>query len=338
MQAIYFITNNRLITIKEDLSGWKLNEQALEQDFVSFAFDSLAHRMYGGSFNQGLWLSENEGRSWHRLAENILPDRIMSLSISPNRNNEKFQVLWLGSEPSALYKSDDGGASWVDFPSLMEIPSKSSWSFPPRPHTHHIRAIQVDIHETNRIFVGIELGGVMKSDNQGLTWQDRKPNSQFDVHSLTMTPTGPGRIYEAAGGGFAQSKDGGASWQTENDGLGDFTYLVDIAVNHADPDTIIASASKSPRNAYQPQGAESVLVRKEGKESWNVIEAGLPQATASTAFHLMTHPTKANHFYALNNRGLFQSQDGGLTWDKIALEWPVHLTEKRIYGCQLVEL
>lgn len=336
MQAIYFITNNRLLMIKEDPSGWKIDEQVLEHNFVSLAIDTLAHRIYAGSFDEGLWVSENEGRSWHRIAEDSLPDRIMSLSISPNQHNENFQSLWLGSEPSALYRSDDGGESWVDFPSLLELPSEASWSFPPRPHTHHIRAIQVDLHETNRIFVGIELGGVMKSDNQGLTWQDRKPNSQFDVHSLTMTPTAPGRIYEAAGGGFAQSKDGGASWQTENEGLGDFTYLVNIAVNYAAPDTIIASASKSPRNAYQPKGAESVLVRKEGQKNWAVIEAGLPEATGSTAFHLMTSPMKANHFYALNNRGLFQSEDGGLTWDKIVLEWSEHLTEKRIHACQLV--
>lgn len=59
--------------------------------------------------------------------------------------------------------------------------------------------IQPDIHDKQRIYVGIELGGVMKSVDQGKSWEDRKAGSQFDSHDLTMTNKAAGRIYEAAG-------------------------------------------------------------------------------------------------------------------------------------------
>lgn len=338
MKAVYFFTKNGFFLLKEEQSQWKLSEQAVDQEFVSFAYDRKAKRLYAGSFDDGLWFSENEGRNWQRLGRDILPNRMMSLSVSPHEQDHDFQVLYAGSEPSALYRSDDGGNNWVDFPSLLDVPSKSSWSFPPRPYTHHIKAIQVDLHDAKGLYVGVELGGVMKSEDEGKTWQDRKPGSQFDVHSLTMVSTAPGRIYEAAGGGFAQSYDGGSSWQTNNDGLGDFTYLVNIAVNEADPDIILASAATGPRYAYLPLSAESVLIRKEGDQPWKNIQAGLPEAAGSTVFYLMADQKKANHFYALNNKGFYRSKDGGLHWRQVPLNWPKKLNHARLYAATLVEL
>src|SRR5699024_530574 len=154
-------------------------------------------------------------------------------------------VVWAGTEPSGLYRSEDGGTTWATFPNLLKLPSEPTWSFPPRPHTHHVRWIQPDLHDSNRIYVGIELGGVMKSEDQGEIWEDRKIDSQYDCHTLTMTKQVPGRVYEAAGGGFAQTKDSGKTWETVNEGLDPYTYLVDIAVDPADPDTIIDSAANS---------------------------------------------------------------------------------------------
>ena len=337
MDAIYFVTKNYFWTIKKEETSWILNQQAVDQEFVSLAYDQKMNRMYAGSFDHGLWFSQDEGESWERIGEGVLPTRIMSLAISPHNEEGPHQALWVGSEPSALYRSTDGGKHWVEHPSLLKLPSQPSWRFPPRPYTHHVRTIQVDKYEAKRIFVGIELGGVMKSEDKGITWEDRKPGSQFDVHSLTMTDSAPGRLYEAAGGGFAQSKDGGASWQTENEGLEDNTYLVHLAVNQANPDIIVASAAKGPRYAYQPSRAESVLVRKEGNNNWEVIQAGLPEAKGSTVFHLMASARLPNHFYALNNRGLFQSKDSGLTWEQVPLRFPEELTQKRIYACEGVE-
>lgn len=338
MNAIYFFTNHHFVSLKEVQGKWELSVRDVEVNFVSFAYDQKASRVYAGSFDHGLWMSDDEGAHWVRIAEELLPDRIMSLAVSPHENTDRFQTLWLGSEPSALYRSDDGGKTWIDFPALLELPSASSWSFPPRPHTHHVRTIQIDPHDGNRIFVGIELGGVMQSDDQGLSWQDRKPGSQYDVHSLTMTASAPGRIYEAAGGGYAYSTDNGASWETDNEGLGDYTYLVNLAVNQSDPDRVIASAARSPCLAYQPARAESVLVVKDGGESWRIIENGLPESQGSTTFHLMADPSKAHHFYAINNKGFYQSEDGGLTWQEITVDWPDALTHERIYACQLVEV
>src|SRR5690625_7873888 len=96
-----------------------------------------------------------------------------------------------------------------------------------------------------------------------------------------MTKQAKGRIYEAAGGGYAQSKDSGETGETINDGLDPYSYLVDLAVDSGNLDIVVASAAKSARTAYQPSRAHSVIVRREGDQPWQVISKGLQIGRAS---------------------------------------------------------
>lgn len=288
-------------------------------------------RLYGGTFDDGLMISDDHGETWRKAGAGIAHDRILSVIVSPTES-----VVWAGTEPSGLFRSEDGGKTWTSSPTLTDLPSEPTWSFPPRPETHHVRAIQPDLHDKSRIFVGIELGGVMKSEDLGQTWEDRKPNSQLDCHSLTMIPGAKDRLYEAAGGGYAESLDGGNTWQTMNDGLQPYTYLVDLAVDPANPDIIVASAAKSARTAYQPSRASTVIVRRENNEPWEIVSEGLPGKEGSAVFQLLSHDSGSGVFYAVNNIGLFTSHDSGKTWGKIDVDWPESIMNKRVQGFNVV--
>src|SRR5699024_736173 len=102
-----------------------------------------------------------------------------------------------------------------------------------------------------------------------------KQHSQFDCHTMTMHPDVTGRIYEAAGGGYAESRDGGATWETINAGLKPYTYLVNIAVDRGNPDTIIAAAAKGAHSAYRPSSAHTVIVRSEAGNPCEIVNDGL---------------------------------------------------------------
>src|SRR5699024_259233 len=193
-----------------------------------------------------------------------------------------------------------------------------------------VRTIQPDIHDSKRIFVGIELGGVMRSLDNGQTWEDRKEHSQHDCHSLTMHPTEKNRIYEAAGGGFAESSDGGKTWETKNDGLDPYTYLVSVAVDSSDPETIIASAAKNARTAYVPERAHTVIMRRKNGEGWKILSNNLPVPDGSSAFLLASDTERDKTFYAVNNTGLYETENGGDHWKKIPVEWPSFLRQMRM--------
>ena len=43
-----------------------------------------------------------------------------------------------GTEPSALFISEDSGETWERREGMEKLPSANRWSFPPRPDCHHV--------------------------------------------------------------------------------------------------------------------------------------------------------------------------------------------------------
>ncbi len=69
----------------------------------------------------------------------------MSLSTSfIERGENGYNYIFVGTEPSGLYASNDGGEYWQIKNNFINLKSSSSWSFPPRPWTHHVRWIESD--------------------------------------------------------------------------------------------------------------------------------------------------------------------------------------------------
>lgn len=328
--SLFFGAGESLFLATGKEKKWTITEHEVGREFQCLARDPASGRLFAGTFNDGLWLSDDRGESWRKAGDGIPHGRVLSVAVSSVETIHGYGVVWAGTEPSELFRSEDGGKSWQVHRALSELPSESSWSFPPRLDTHHVRYIQPDIHLKNRIFVGIEVGGVMKSEDRGETFEDRKVGAQFDCHSLTMTLRARDRIYEAGGGGFAESRDGGRTWKTRNDGLNQYTYLVNIAVDVGDPDTIIVSGAEGPRSAYDPASARTRLLRSEKDQDWELITDGLPVPEKSTVFCLAADEDTPGYFYAVNNTGLYQSSNTGVSWARLPLNWPPQVLRERV--------
>lgn len=337
MVSIYFATEDWIYKASENDGAWMIDRVEVPGEVRSIAFDEISGRLFAGTFNDGLHGSDNGGESWQRLGRDALHARVMSIAVSRTEQLGEFSVIWAGTEPSMLYRSENGGLTWTESPALLDLPSEPGWSFPPRPETHHVRTIQPDLHDTDKVFVGIELGGVMRSVDSGATWEDRKPGSHHDSHSLRAHPFARGRIYEAAGEGFAESVDGGDTWSQFNDGLGDYTYMVDVAADPGDAETMIASVATGPYSAYMPERAKTRVVRREGGGDWTFIDEGLPEAGGSAAFGLLTDSSQPGVFYAVNNLGIYISDDGGHSFEKVDVEWPEEVRDARVLDAVLVK-
>src|SRR5690625_7300078 len=94
------------------------------------AVDPIQERLYIGTFDHGLKISDDGGKSWYSAGQGISYDRIMSITISPTEKKNGYHVVWMGTEPSRLYRSEDGGEAWTTFPNLLDLPSRSTWRFP----------------------------------------------------------------------------------------------------------------------------------------------------------------------------------------------------------------
>jgi len=266
--------------------------------------------IYAGTAGNGVWKSVDSGDRWEDLH---LPEKdVFSVAVSAADG-----ALYAGCEPSRLFRSRDGGTHWEDIESLQTIPSKPTWSFPPRPWTSHVRWIAPDPHDAARLLVGIELGGLMCSVDDGASWLDHRPGAQRDVHSLAWHPQAPGRAYEAGGGGAAWSHDGGIHWEAADTGR-DRHYTTGLAVDPADPDCWFISANPGPDKAHRGGCAEAYIYRWRGSGPWQRLEGGLPQPLESYPYALAIG--EADLYAALGDGRIFVSRDRGDHWDLLKID------------------
>jgi len=337
--TIYAATGDALAVIRRRDGGWKADLSLTGRPTQCVAADPLQpERVYCGTFGQGLWTSEDAGATWNPVGEGIPFAEVMAVAVSALDRVDGRGAVWAGTEPSALFRSSDGGQSWQERPALKSIPSAPTWSFPPRPWTHHVRWIAPDPDVVGRLFVGIELGGVMRSLDDGLTWEDRKPGSQPDSHTLRTPRLAPGYVYEAAGGGFAESFDGGTTWQGDDAGLR-WHYLWGLAVDPADARTLVVSASPSAREAHHgPRFAESTVYRRDNSGTWQEARGGLPEPRGTLAYVLAANDAEPHVFYAAPHQGdVYRSADAGFSWERLDV-WPSGYQPKDVTGMVVVDL
>jgi photosystem II stability/assembly factor-like uncharacterized protein len=261
--------------------------------------------VYVGLREDGLRKTSDGGETWRDVE---LPERgVFSVAVSPVDG-----AVFAGCEPSRLFRSDDGGGSWRALDALLELPSRPTWRFPPRPWTSHVRWIAPSPHDAELLLVGIELGGLMRSDDGGASWADHRPGAQRDVHSVVWHQREPGRAYEAGGGGAAFSVDAGESWTPADEGR-DRDYTWAVATDPDDADRWWLSASTGPFAAHGDRHSQARIYRRDGDE-WEAVtdELGaMPYALAVRDGRL---------FAALGDGSVIDTRDGGDSWNALRLD------------------
>ena len=310
MTELFVATGDGFARITQRGSEWRVESALPGTGVQCLALDPRQPgTIYAGSRGQGVWRSDDAGAHWRNM--NLPQPDVFSVAVSPVDGS-----VYAGCEPSMLFRSGDGGQSWQELPALRKIPSAPTWSFPPRPWTSHVRWIAPSPHDAALLLVGIELGGLMRSEDGGDTWEDHRPGAQRDVHALAWHPHAAGRAYEAGGGGAAWSRDAGETWQPADVGR-DRNYTWALAIDPIDPDCWYISASPGPRQAHSGDNAQAFIYRWRGSGPWQALDGGLPQPLASMPYAL-AHAGEA--LYAgLSDGRIYASRDAGDSWQPLAL-------------------
>jgi len=274
----------------------------------------------------GILVSDDGGRSWS--AAGLAGHHVTAVTPSPTEPG----AAWAGTEPSAVFRTGPGEAAWERARGLLDVPSSSSWSFPPRPETHHVRWIACHPEVSGRLWVAIEAGALVTTADGGASWRDRAAGSPRDTHEIAIHPDRPDTLRIAAGDGYFENADGGESWRTPDAGLG-VGYLRSVAVDPADPDVVIVSGASAAKSAYAAGHSDGRVHRRAGDGRWERITAGWPEDPATIAPLLCAGGTPGG-LWAADERGVHRSGDGGRSWHRAA---PFPSTPAWLRGLAVVE-
>jgi photosystem II stability/assembly factor-like uncharacterized protein len=310
MARLYAATGDAIARLDEHEGVWETRISLTGSGAQCLALDpSDSDVLYAGLREGGVRRTTDGGESWSDCG--LPAPGVFSLAVSAADG-----AIYAGTEPSALYRSDDRGETWQELAGLLELPSRPTWSFPPRPWTSHVRWIAPNPHDADLLLVGIELGGLMRSTDRGDTWHDHRPGAQRDVHSLAWHPHVTGRAYEAGGGGAAWSEDGGDSWDAADEGR-DRNYTWSVAVDPDDPERWYVSASTGPYAAHGGRDPQALIYGRHDGE-WRVLGGGLPEPLPAMPYALVTFD--GGLVAGLADGQLWGSEDRGESWERYELD------------------
>lgn len=340
MRTFFVGLADKLVIIKEETERYSAKAHLTGKKINQLAVDPQNEKqIYAATGDHGLWRTQNGGEHWKRVGENsvLASENITAVVVSPIRRVDGESVVYVGTEPSRLFYSKDAGESWIEFTGIQELPSKANWRFPPRPETHYVRWITPSYSNKEHLALSIEAGAVLHTNDHGQTWQDRANGSPIDVHTLLSHPKKPGYLYAANGDGgsnpqkaYAESPDGGQTWDYKSNGIEEHPYLYNMVLNSNEPEECLVSASKNASQAHR-KPRYSTVYRKIKEKAWTEIAEGLPRAGAYT-HHLAEDPSTAGAYYAMNNYGIYYLPFGKDHWEKLKIETNLNMFGQRAYS------
>ena len=222
--------------------------------------------VWAGTEGDGLYRSDDAGRSWRRSGlRGVTVKSVAASSIEPG-------VVYAGTKPARVFRSRDGGESWEELESFRRIRGRRVWFSPAeKPFTAYVQALALSPTEPGVVLAGIEFGAVVRSDDGGATWSGHRRRASRDCHSLQFHPHDGRYAYEGGGTGPAASRDAGVTWDRDRTGL-DRRYCWAAAADPGDPETWFVSAAKGPKAAHGGGPADARVFRRR-TSAWEPIGA-----------------------------------------------------------------
>ena len=247
-------------------------------------------------------------------------------------------VVYAGGDPGVLFSSSDGGESFSLNAGLWEHPDRGNWN--PGGGGLCLHSIAVCPGDPSRLAVAISAGGVLLSDDGGVSWrrgnaglvprylpEDAPPEKIFlCVHRLHRAPLQPDRLFMQFHGGVYRSDDGGESWISIADGLpSDFGFP--LAIDPADPDSAFVVPMTADVDRVTVEGRVQVFETRDAGASWTPRGEGLPASHAyltvlREAMDWTGEGEGLELYFGATSGHVFGSGDRGASWSSVAEHLP----------------
>ena len=267
-----------------------------------------AIRGQSSSYGDGVYRSTDQGRTWSNVGLRATR-QISAVRVHPTDPNVVYVAAqgdrWKGSVDRGIYRTRDGGATWVQVLKGMNAFSGASDLSMDATNPRILYATFWDHQRTPwMVRSGGEGSGIWKSSDGGDSWTrltEGLPALTGKI-GISVSPVTPDRVYaivEAERGGLYRSDDAGKTWALQS---GDRLiqtrswYYMKITADTKNAD--IVWIMNAP-----------VLKSIDAGRTFRTVEA-----THGDNHHLWINPLDSRYMINANDGGVSISMDGGTSW------------------------
>jgi photosystem II stability/assembly factor-like uncharacterized protein len=304
---------------------WTDGGRTLDGHISSIMREPKCGGVFTGMHSGGLYYSADNGETWALCMNGITIEHIFCVGYA--HHGDKI-VLYAGTQPASMFRSDDYGKTWVEQPGVKETEGREAWSFPSPPHDAHVKAMTIDPRNPNVIYAGVEQGDLLKTTDGGATWYKEddfsKPTdwTYRDIHQVMVHPDDSKEVYMSTGMGIYRSYDAGHKWELILDNSFRIGYPDHMFVSPRDGNTIFVSgAGANPGQWRKSKRAEGTVMRSRDRFR-TAIEAsnGLPDEGRINleAMSIAIYPNGFTLYVGTTDGEVYASDDEAEHWTRIA--------------------
>ena len=296
------------------LPGWSVSHMAadLRGDTPRF-YAAANHWAWGPSVARS-----TDGAEWDVRSPGLGFPKDMGVTMEavwelrPGHRSEPG-VVYAGTQPAGLFRSEDWGASWSPVDSINRHQYRKYWNGTGG-GSSSLHSVEVDPRDPKHMFISISSGGSHVTRDGGQTWElcshravpkpeTRKPFDEQmtrfadvistlpmppplppgvdpaaadEMHKMRIDLKNPDRLWGQSHIGVFRSDDGGGDWEDVTAGLPSF-HGFPIAVTRRAPDAVFVVPLEFERENFRVCGGQFAVYRtRDAGKSWEGLTDGLP--------------------------------------------------------------
>ncbi len=252
---------------------------------------------------------------------------------------------YAGTSPQGLFRSEDGGDTWAPFSSINDDPDYRRWmgtvqdGTPDGPKLH---SIIVDPRDPAHLYFAMSGGGVHESRDGGRTFKpllkglevvegfDVADPTFHDPHCIRLSPANPDRLYQQNHCGLYRLDRPDDNWvrigNTMPGEVGDIGFPMVVHPRDADRVWVFPMDGQTVWPRTSPDGKPAVYGTRDGGDSWQRLDAGLPSEQAWWTVKRQAMTADAHDpvglYFGTTSGELWMSADEGGAWTCIARHLP----------------